>query len=278
MRIFKPYGYILILMLSTFWGCGETIESTWKDQPILVDGKGDEWSNYPLQYNEDLNIVYGIVNNDSALYCMIRFNDQQLARMMAVRGFTLWVNESDDEKKLLGIHYRDENLREDLVKMFRSGSQRQQREQKDPSQQVIYPKGRFILAYNDSISDIDLNNIYGMNASAGLDGGLYCYEFNISIKESPKIAHYLDVTTGESIKIGMEIAAVSEEDQEKLKKEMEKNRESMGSGRGGGRGGGMRSGGGKAGGRGGGGMRGGGQQMPDMDGEEMWVTVKLAQD
>ena len=88
---------------------------------------------------------------------MIRFNDQQLARLMAVRGFTLWVNESDDEKKLLGIHYRDENLREDLVKMLRSRS-RQRTEQNESSNKIIYPKGHFTIARNDSLTDFDIRS------------------------------------------------------------------------------------------------------------------------
>jgi len=268
-KIFQIFTISLTLILIN---CGEKIESTWKTNPILVDGRGNEWRNYPLQYNEDLNIVYGIVNNDTALYYMIRLNDQQLARMLSVRGFTLWANNSDDEEKLLGIHYRDERLREDLMEMMRS-QRRQQDQKKNPEEKSLFPRGRFSLAQNDAITDLAINDILGVNAAAGLDNGLYCFEFSMTLRRFPDIVHYLDVNAGGTISVGMEIAGVSEEDQERLKKEMEKNRESMGSGRGGGRGGGS----GRAGGRGSGGMRGGGQQMPDMDGEEMWVTVKMAQ-
>ncbi len=269
----SPIILLILVPIFTFTSCGEKIESTWKDKPIIIDGKGNEWNDYPLRFNEDLKIVYGIVNNDSTLYCMIRFNDQQLARMMAVRGFTFWVNNSDNEKKLLGIHYRDENLRENLSQMLRSGRQ-QRNSQSDPSQKIIYPKGRFTLAQNDSLTDIAIKDIYGMNASAGLDAGLYCYEFSIALKENPTITHYLEISSEKSIKVGMEIAGISEEDQEKIKDEISK---SMGkSGGGMHSGGGGRSGGGMGGGRGGGGMRGSSRQMPDMDGEEMWVTVKLA--
>ena len=195
----NPIILLILAPIFTFTSCGEKIESTWKDKPIIVDGKGNEWNTYPLQFNDDLNLVYGIVNNDSTLYCMIRFNDQQLARMMAVRGFTLWVNNSNNEKKVLGIHYRDENLREDLVKMLRSGG-RHRNQQNDLSQKIIYPKGHFTLAHNDTITEFSIKDINGINASAGLDKGLYCYEFSIALIEDPMITHYLDISGSESIK------------------------------------------------------------------------------
>ena len=148
----------------------------------------------------------------------------------------------------------------------------------DPEENTLFPRGRFAIAQNNAITDLSVNDFPGVNAAAGLDRGLYCFEFSMALKKFPDVIHYLDVKTGGIISIGMEIAGVSEEDQERIKKEMEKSRESMGSGRGGGKPSGGRSGGGMrgGGGRGGGGMRGGGPQMPDMDGEEIWFTVKLA--
>ena len=276
---------ILKLIITGFflfhYGCGgEEIDSTFKNKPIFVDGKGNEWNDYPLQFNEDFNVVYGIVNNDSALYCMIRFNDQQLARMMSVRGFTLWVNNSGDEEKLMGIHYRDQRPREDIMEMMRPRPG-QQDQQKVPDQKIIYPRGRFSLARNDTITDFNINDIYGINAAAGLDNGLYCFEFSMALKKSAGIVYSLGVKSGDVIKVGMEIAAVSEEEQERMKKEMEGRRESMGNGRGGGRPGGGRPSGGTGGGmmgggRSGGGMRGDRPQMPDMDGDIFWMTVQLA--
>lgn len=277
MNAFNRYLCCTLLLVLNLLSCGETIESTWRTEPLTVDGDGRDWNPYPLQYNEEMNLVYGFVNDDSVLYLMIRFNDQQLARMMAVRGFTFWANNSDDEKKLLGIHYLDENLRENLAETYRS-RQRQRNQTNDPSQKEIYPKGLFTLAMNDSLTDSEIKDFYGMNASAGLDHGLYCYEFSIALKGDPAITHQLAVSSGETIKVGMEIAGISKAEQKRMKDEMDQHRGSTGEGRGIGirGGGGGRSGGGMGGGRGPGNMRAGGPKMPDMDGEEIWITVKLA--
>ncbi|MCK4558761.1 MAG: hypothetical protein KAV45_03185 [Calditrichia bacterium] len=85
--------------------------------------------------------------------------------------------------------------------------------------------------------------------------------------------YYLNISNPKTIKVGLEIVGMSEEEKENLKAEMEEQRKSMQEGDMGGRGrGGMR------GGMRGGGIRGGGNrpQMPDMDGEEYWITVQLA--
>ena len=103
--------FFALLLLQAI-GCGETINSTWKSQEITIDGNGDDWRGLPLQYQEDMNIVYGMVNDDKTIDFMIRFNDEKLARMFSMRGFALWVNEEDEEEKQIGIYYRDNTLEE----------------------------------------------------------------------------------------------------------------------------------------------------------------------
>lgn len=39
----------LLLVLST--GCGEKIESTWKNQELIVDGNGQDWEGSPYYLN-----------------------------------------------------------------------------------------------------------------------------------------------------------------------------------------------------------------------------------
>jgi len=74
----KTFSIFLSMILFATMGCGEKIDSTWKSQNILIDGNGDDWADIPLQYQEDMNVVYGLVNNDDVIVFMIRFNDQQL--------------------------------------------------------------------------------------------------------------------------------------------------------------------------------------------------------
>jgi hypothetical protein len=247
-------------------GCGKTMESTWVRSPLVVDGNGGDWSKYPLQYNEDLNLVYGFANDDSLLYCMIRFNDQHLAEMMAIRGFTLWANDPDEEEKLWGIHYQDPSLREKFMNRPHRG-RRQGDQQNDPFRKTIPPNGRFTVVRHDTESEPDVRDCDGLNAAAGLEGGLYCFEFSLAFQGAASLSYHLNSSPGKSIKVGFEIAGVSEEEQERIKEEMAERREEMGEERDG-----MRDG------RRGeiGGRPGGSFYMPDMDGDEFWVTLKLA--
>ncbi|MEE9117208.1 MAG: hypothetical protein V3U02_01260, partial [Calditrichia bacterium] len=203
---------------------------------------GQDWEGFPLQYQEDMKIVYGIVNDDATVNFMIRFNDESLARMFSMRGFTLWLNEEDEEQKQIGIHYRDDSMRHRFM-AERRDRYRERDQDEQISSELPKPKGKFTLAKNDSLT---------------------------SAEGSP---YYLNISNQKIIKVGLEIVGMSEEEKENLKTEMEERQKSMQGGDMGGHGrGGMK------GGMRGGGKRGGGNrpQMPDMDGEEYWITVQLA--
>lgn len=262
---------LFIIILTA--GCGDTIKSTWKSQEITIDGKAEDWEGIPLQYQEDMNIVYGMVNDDKTIDFMIRFNDEKLAQMFSMRGFALWLNGEDEEEKQIGIHYRDKSMRGQFMADMRK---RSGRNREDESGQIApqKPAGKFQLAKNDTLTLIPLIDIPGFNAAADQNHGIFCFEFSIPIAIETGSPYDLNKFNDGSIKVGLEIVGISEEEKEMLEAQMEERRSEMqGGSRGGGRsGGGMR-----------GGMRGGGRpggdgrpQMPDMDGEEYWTSVKLA--
>ena len=88
----------MILIFAVFVGCGNlTIQSYTSTNEITIDGNGQDWSDIPLEYNEDMKVVYGITNNTSSLNIMARFSDRQLLRMFQSRGITLWLGEKNNE-------------------------------------------------------------------------------------------------------------------------------------------------------------------------------------
>jgi hypothetical protein len=242
----------------------------------MIDGNGDDWEGLPLQYQEDMNVVYGVVNDDKTVDFMIRFNDEKLARMFSMRGFVLWLNGADEEEKQIGIYYRDEVLRHKFLAEMRKRTRDNRNDQRKQFES-LKQTGKFHLAKNDTLTSIRLKDIPGFAAAADQNNGIYCFEFSIPLTSESGSPFYLKTLTDGSIKVGLEIVGMSEEEQEKLKEEMEERRSAM---EGGSRGGPGRSGmqGGARGGRRGGGMRGGDSRphMPDMDGEEHWISVKLA--
>jgi hypothetical protein len=253
--------------------CGDKIESHWKTHQIKIDGDGSDWEGYPLQYNEDMKIVYGIVNDDHNLEFMIRFNDKRLAHQFAVRGFTLWVNDEAEQGKNLGIFYLDETMRVRAIENIKSRSRGS--ESSLNTQQNMEPTGEFFLAKNKTDSDQKISDVPGFSAAAAYANDLYCYEFSFPLTKNVSDMEYLDISENMSISVGLEIAGMTAEEKEKMKEQLTTRREGGRSG--GGMAGGMRGGMG-VGGKNGGGRRSGGQlpQLPDIDGEEYWVTVQLA--
>jgi len=256
---------ILIFLTGFLISCNnKKVQSSRVENDITIDGLGNDWDNLSLTYNEDLKLAYGFANNDSALYFMIRFRDRNLIRMLSRRGMTLWLNDKNKKDKTIGIHYIDESMEAMMPGMRRSGSQAQS------SAPVYIPSGIFTLARNDSTDlDIEIDNINGMDAAAKFEDGFYCFEFKVPFNVNNKIPYSINIPEKKKIKACFEISPMSDEDKEMMQQMMKSKR--SGGGMPGG-GGGMR-GGGMGGGRGGGGM---GRQMPDTGGEEVWMTVTLA--
>ena len=258
------YLSIFIFSLTILMSCNNIkVQSSRVESDITIDGLGNDWDNLPLTYNEDLKLAYGFANNDSALYFMIRFRDRNLIRMLSRRGMTLWLNDQNKKDKTIGIHYIDESMGSMMPPMGRSNSQRQN------SMPVYIPSGIFTLARNDSTDlDIEIDNINGMDAAAKFEDGFYCFEFKIPFNIDNKKPYSINIPEKKKIKACFEISPMSDEDKEMMQQIMKSKR--SGGGMPGG-GGGMR-GGGMGGGRG----VGMGRQMPDTGGEEVWMTVTLA--
>lgn len=47
----KFFSFYLSLVLVLATGCGEKIESTWKNQELTVDGNGQDWEGSPYYLN-----------------------------------------------------------------------------------------------------------------------------------------------------------------------------------------------------------------------------------
>lgn len=277
MKLILNY-FFLMTALSLLSSCGVKINSQWKTTAIEIDGHGQDWDGIPLQYNENMKIIYGIVNDEKALNFIIRFNDPSVARQFAMRGVTLWFNDENKKDKQRGIHYKEENMwgpiSPGIERRGQNAFQREAGQRKAP-----LPTGNFTLSRKDTLTSIPVADIAGWQAAAGFADGLYTYEFQVPLKPLVNSAYYPDVTKGQKIKVGLEIPGMSKDEIEAMKGKMDERGAAgmKGSGsRGGGMSGGMR-GGSRAGGMRGSGSPGGGRQMPDMDGKEVWITVTLAE-
>ncbi len=258
-------SFFIILIFATLVGCGDqTIRSYKKTSDIIIDGNGKDWSETPLEYNEDMKMVYGVVNDETTLSLMARFSDRQLLRMFQSRGVVLWFNEKNDTDKNIGIYFVDKNMPQ--IGLKKEGRQRSQAN--EGLQKPFQLTGSFFVVKEDTIP---INDIEEIEAAADYIDGLFCFEFRIPMQNDEYNPYALSFPENSEIGAGIEIAAISKELREKMKAQLAEKKSGM---RGGGRPGGGMSGSDKPGGRMKGGNR-GNRTMPDFEKKEIRFTIKL---
>lgn len=206
---------ILFFCLSlSFIGCGEKeLESQWANKNFIIDGSSKDWDDFPLAYDEDLKFIYGIANNDTCLYLMARFNDRKIFHQLSRLGFTIWLNESNEKKETLGIHYINK-LQRGFINKFPNEAVR-----KPPTK--FKNSGIFTLAESNSIvGGIDIKNIRGLQAEMKEEDGLCSFEMKIPLNKKEKMLHSLSIPNDGKIKICLMIGSLSEENRNKIKEKM----------------------------------------------------------
>jgi len=275
----QVFSVLLILLIINARG-GEKVESQRLKSSITIDGKSIDWTDYRQFYNEDWKTVYAIANDDNSLSIMIQFREDQLARKINTRGFTIWLNSEGNEEKSFGIHYEDRALMESILNNLAEGKGRLNSDDKNSEfNKTVELRGTFALIDEEKnvISDNGQNGIY---AKALYDQGIYCFEYKVTFDANEINPELFNLSLESELEVGAEIAAVSEEFKEIMQEKMSERMKS-GIRPGGGMSGGMRGGGRRGGGRRGGGMdgsRSGGREnmAKDMDAQEIWFSVELS--
>lgn len=275
-KYFNGFVVSVALFMVMIGGCGnKQIQSNWKQSAIVVDGQVSDWSGYSSEYYEkdDIHILLAIINDDSSLNMMIRFNDQYLARMFERRGIVLWFDGNCKKDKYYGVYYINPDAKNMIPPSFGMGGKRLPGvlERNQP----LTPQGSFSLINQDTLR-IPSIGISGLQAKAGLARGAYCYEFEIPLQQNEDSPLALFVSQQKKINVGVDIPPVDKEERARME-EMMADRNVQGRPLGGRAGSnGMPGGGKRGGGMPGGENRGPGGMMPDFDGKEIWFTVILA--
>ena len=271
----------LLFLAAVIHGCsGKKLVSQWDHRKITIDGNDNDWETYPIEYNEDLDMVYGIANDKDALNVMLSFQDNRLARLINARGIVVWADGSGKKSRDLGIRYIDHNALdiglERLGRMSRGSPEELSRFREQPAE----ISGNFYLLTADT-TEIPPEGVKQVMAAATYQDYAYCYEFRIPLTESPATPYAVNAASGKSVKIGFEIAGVDEETRQQIEDMMRERRDAM---RGQGGGFGAPGGGGGFGNRPPGGARGPGgsaagspeDMVASLDAREIWLNVQLA--
>ena len=239
-------------------GCGGgpaiEIQSHWSDSAVIMDGGADDWAGFPIEYSDEEKISLGVRNDAESIYLVFLVRDEGLVRKIHMGGLTLWFDRTGGKKKEFGIRYRGSVP---LMKELDEESRFQERESQMLGMITVIKTGEEVW--------VPENNPRGLAAASAHQQGIFAYEFRIPMVAHDSICSAISTLPGEKISMGLEIAGISHDAREKMRRE----RPEMGSPPGAG---GMP--GGPPEGRPEGGFRGDRGQMSET--QEIWVSIRLA--
>jgi hypothetical protein len=142
-------GAVLVLALAGL-AADKVIQSVWAPEPLVIDGKADEWAADSLTTEKSVDVSYGFKNDDKNLYLFFKFNDaKKYMSSIEQSGFTLWVNLEGKDKKIYGLKfYRKPVTGDELIKVL----ERQGQTLDDAKKQEIKSKPQYVLFACDSMN------------------------------------------------------------------------------------------------------------------------------
>ena len=262
--------FVSIIAIGLLASCNSLeTESAWSETPMSVDGLADDWRGTNISYLEDNSASLGLANDSTRLYILLRFRDPRWASTIRRSGLTFWIDAEGGKSKDFQLRYRGGPSQEEL-RAFRGETAPRDMDRRmdmmmpDTNQPLFtcLDEGRIIEM------EIPTDGSLGPAAAFSLDEGFFTYEFSLPLEESSVRYYGLSVVPGQWVGVGAKWGEVG--------------RQGGGiPGGPGGMGGRPSGGGGKGGGMGGGisggGRRGGGGQRSEMpEGQEIWLTTRLA--
>jgi hypothetical protein len=86
-------------------GCGDvSLTSAYRSQPVVVDGKYDEWEGN-LKFIEKINMSVGAMNDETNLYAILVIGDRETQQQVLSGGLFLWFDPAGKSDRQFGIHY-----------------------------------------------------------------------------------------------------------------------------------------------------------------------------
>ncbi|MGM0532195.1 MAG: hypothetical protein ACQER7_12690 [Bacteroidota bacterium] len=100
---------LLILMIFLFTGLTacktvRNISSTYRDQPLVIDGKLDEWKQ-DATYDRSSKLHYAVTHDKDNIYVGLMVKDDIVQRKILMFGLTLWIDTTGGKKQMKGVRY-----------------------------------------------------------------------------------------------------------------------------------------------------------------------------
>ncbi len=253
------------------------VVSRWRDRPIAIDGRQDDWGSSGLTPFGDEPVSIDVMNDADFLYVRLTASEAAIRNEILRRGLIVWFDPEGGTKKHFGIEYpvaEAGSFGEGRYGRYgggragegNSGTERPREgagEYEPPDRLVVHGPGK------DDVRSLTLDHAGGIEAAVKVDQGSVVYELKVPLAKSDDRQYAIETAQGKTIGVGLETP--------KVQHPAESGHGGFGRGMGGG--GGMGGHGGGMGGRGGGmhrppGGEGGGYEPPKP--LKGWASIALA--
>ncbi|MBN1293284.1 MAG: hypothetical protein JXB48_15705 [Candidatus Latescibacteria bacterium] len=300
------FSIILLAVLTA--GCRmHSVESTWRDREVTIDGLdgGEEWQNARYSFDKQ-NVSVGLLNDETDLYIRLAIRDRNLQKQLMTAGLTVWFDAKGGDKKSIGIQFPlrmqdggmfGGNMRsggmseggrqggdrpEGGIDRKPSGEQGDGSNEQDRSNMMLEAIQREIKILgpgkNESktVSKTDAQKM-GIDCRIDNPKGNMVYELKIPLIRTESKPYGIGTELPKTVGIGLETGKINMSKMQGRKDEQRGRMGGSGSGMGGMGGGRGGMGGGPGGGMGGGrGGMGGGRSNLMTEPLELWMKTKLA--
>lgn len=93
-----------VLALTSYAAKTFTFETRWRDRPISIDGKNEDWQGR-LGFLKEPPALVGFLNDEHDLYICFTTTDPALKARLLRQGLTVWIDPAGGRHKTLGIKF-----------------------------------------------------------------------------------------------------------------------------------------------------------------------------
>ena len=193
-------------MISFFIGCSSTIEltSTPMENQIKINGDASDWGTN-LKYLSDEKVGVGITNNDSYLYLCLTTADMSKVMPMFVGGFTVWVENENNDGNRIGIKYPLNNIVSESRIMLNPGEFRERGRDMMISKMIKkQDEIRILNKDNFPVTVISTSDSSGLKASLGFNNDQFVYELRLPLKIDEQNKYGINAVPGNKLLVKFE--------------------------------------------------------------------------
>lgn len=197
---------LIISMLTFFIGCSSTIEltSTHLENQIKINGDASDWGTN-LKYLADEKVAVGITYDNDYLYLCLTTADMSKVMPMFVGGFTVWVENENNNENKIGIKYPLHNIVSESRIMLNPEEFRERGRDMMISKMINkQDEIRILNKDNFPLTVISTSDSSGLKAHLGFNNGQFVYELRVPLKIDEQNKYGINAAVGNKLLIKFE--------------------------------------------------------------------------